>query len=283
VITHQLIQAITEKSAIPFLGAGASKEALDADGNSPPNADQLRNILAQKFFGKQILNRDLMAVAEMAIRVRGGEPQVYEEVLAAFRGFKPSEAHCRLAEFHWSMIVTTNYDCLLEQAYRVTKSRAQDIVPFVKDKQPIEQRLRSEQNPVLYLKLHGCLDHIDDKEIPLVLSREQYAKYSANRTRLFGRLNDSARESTLIFIGYRLDDPHIRNLIYSVNSKERPRWYIVTPDAEDYEIEFWGVENVGVIKSRFGAFMEAAGAAIPPLDRLVVRQKKPAESMAVSA
>jgi hypothetical protein len=54
VIPYPLKRAITEKSAIPFLGAGASKEALDANGNSPPNADQLRNILAQKFFGRQI-------------------------------------------------------------------------------------------------------------------------------------------------------------------------------------------------------------------------------------
>jgi hypothetical protein len=224
-----------------------------------------------------------MAVAEMAIHVSGGEIEVYKEVLAAFANFRPSQAHCRLTEFHWSMIATTNYDCLLEQAYRETKSRVQDLVPFVKDEVPIEQYLRSEQNPVLYLKLHGCLDHIFDKDIPPVLSREQYAMYSMHRTRLFGRLNDRARESTLIFIGYRLDDSHIRNLIYSMDSKERPRWYIVTPDAEDYEVDFWASKNVGIIKSRFGAFMEAAGVAIPPLDRLVVRQKNPADSVPVPA
>ena len=89
-------------------------------------------------------------------------------------------------------------------------------------------------NPVPYLKLHGCLDHIFDNDIPLVLSREQYESYSSNRTRLFNRLKDFAQESAIVFIGYRLDDAHVRELIYKIGSNKRPRWYIVTPDAQDY-------------------------------------------------
>jgi hypothetical protein len=73
-----LIEAVKSKRVIPFLGAGASREAKNLQGKQPPDADQLRDILAQKFFGKVITNRDLMAVSEMAIASAGGTGLVFE-------------------------------------------------------------------------------------------------------------------------------------------------------------------------------------------------------------
>ncbi len=112
-----LIEAVKSKRVIPFLGAGASKESKNAAGKQPPDADHLRDILAQKFFGKPIPHRDVMAVAEMAISVSGGSGLTYEVVRQAFDGFQPSAAHNLLTSFNWRMIATTNYDCLIEQAY----------------------------------------------------------------------------------------------------------------------------------------------------------------------
>jgi SIR2-like domain len=67
-------------------------------------------------------------------------------------------------------IATTNYDTFLEAAYRDPRRRRQTLVPFVKDDEPVEDKMRSALNPVQYLKLHGCLNHLFDKDIPLVLS-----------------------------------------------------------------------------------------------------------------
>lgn len=262
-----LIEAIKSTRVIPFLGAGASKEASDGYGNRPPDADQLRDLLASKFFGKDIKNRDLMTVAEMAISVAGGQALVFEEIRKVLSPFEPGDAHRALAEFRWRLVATTNYDLLIERAYSDVKLRRQNLVRFVKDDEPVEQRLQEAQNPVQYLKLHGCLDHIHDTDIPLILTKESYARFSKNRTRLFGRIKDYANESSILFIGYRLDDPHIRDLIYNLAPNKRPRWYMVTPDAEDYDIAYWESQNVGVIKSRFGEFMTALQGEIPPLFR----------------
>ena len=46
-----LSEAVKNKRAILFLGAGASKEAKNAAHQTPPDADQLRDILADRFFG----------------------------------------------------------------------------------------------------------------------------------------------------------------------------------------------------------------------------------------
>ncbi len=243
---------------------------MDQNHNRPPDGDQLRDILAQHFFGRPIPNRDLMTVAEMAIRSGSGQSLVFEEVRKALEPFQPGDAHRALAEYCWRMIATTNYDLLIEKAYGDVKGRLQSLVKFVKDSEPVEARLQETQRPVQYLKLHGCLDCIHDSEIPPILTKESYSRYSANRTRLFGRIVDYAHESTLLFIGYRLDDAHIRDLIYKIGIERRPRWFMVTPDAEDYDVDYWGTQNVGLIKCRFGEFMNALSEAIPPSLRQLV-------------
>jgi cold shock CspA family protein len=265
-LPFQLVEAVKSRKAIPFLGAGASKEATNAAKGRPPDANQLRDILAARFFNRDMSHRDVMAVAEMAVAISGGQARVFEAVREAFDKFEPGEAHRLLTQFNWHMIATTNYDLLVERAYEEPQRR-QNLVRFVKDDEPIEERLQAVSNPIQYLKLHGCLDHLLDADVPLVLSREQYATYSQHRTRMFNRLKDHSRENTLIFIGYRLDDAHIRELIYSLQSSRRPRWFIVTPDAEDYDVDFWATKNVGVLKFRFLDLMKALDSSIPPLFR----------------
>ena len=137
-----LVEAVKSRRAIVFLGAGSSKEAANAKKETPPDADQLRDIIAQKYFGRPMDRRDLMAVAEMAIEASGGGSLVFETVRRAFDGFEPGDAHRLLGSFKWRMLATTNYDLLVERAYEGTKP-IQQLVPFVKDDEPIEERLQS--------------------------------------------------------------------------------------------------------------------------------------------
>lgn len=93
------------------------------------------------------------------------------------------------------MIATTNYDLLIEHAYADVKARRQNLVRFVKDDEPLEVRLQDTERPLAYLKLHGCLDHIHDRDITPILTKESYSRYKANRTRLFGRVSSALRNS----------------------------------------------------------------------------------------
>lgn len=268
-LPEDLVRAVKDQRSVVFLGAGATKEAVDEDGNRPPNADELRDILAQRFFGQPMPTRDVMAVAEMAIATKGGQSAVFEEVRRSFDGFQPGQAHELLSTFFWRGIATTNYDLLIERSYGRNAGRLQDIIRFVKDEEPFIGKMQESTKPLPYIKLHGCLDHIHDPDIPLILSREQYDSYLAHRTRLFSRLSDMAFESTFIFVGYRLDDSHIRSLIYRISPDTRPRWFIVTPNADHNDVEFWETKNVGVVALRFGEFMAVLDREIPPLLRAV--------------
>lgn len=266
-LPHVLIEAVKEGRAVIVFGAGASMECRSADSRRPPSADELRDHLAAKFLGTKNEKRDLATVAEMAINAGAGEPQVFDEVARQFKDFTTSKAHEKLGDFRWRGLATTNYDRFIEQGYVLNTAALQTCVPFVKNEEPYEDRLRDERNPVALFKLHGCLDHRLDRDVPLVLSNEHYATYEKGRDLLFNRLRDWAQSSVLVFIGYRLADPHIRDLIYKIDPARRPRWYMVSPGGDEHDVRFWDKKGVEVLSTTFSGFMDALDVSVPQLFR----------------
>ena len=55
-IPFLLQEAVKNGRAILFLGAGASKECRNNRGETPPDANQLRDILSTQFMGKRMPN-----------------------------------------------------------------------------------------------------------------------------------------------------------------------------------------------------------------------------------
>lgn len=249
------------------LGAGASMECRSTDGRRPPSADELRDHLATKFLGTKNEKRDLATVAEMSINAGAGEPQVFDEVARQFNDYTTSKAHEKLGDFRWRGLATTNYDRFIEQGYVLNTAALQTCIPFVKNEEPYEDRLRDERNPVALFKLHGCLHHRLDRDVPLVLSNEHYATYEKGRDLLFNRLRDWAQSSVLIFIGYRLADPHIRDLIYKIDPTRRQRWYMVSPGGDEHDVRFWDKKGIEVLSTTFSGFMDSLDSSVPQLFR----------------
>ena len=266
-LPHLLIEAVKEKRAVLVFGAGASMEALREDGSEPPDGDKMRDLLAKKFLGTKNERRDLMTVAEMAIANGAGETLVFEEIAKMVSGFSPSEAHKSVAGFSWRGMATTNYDTLIESGFSKVSDRKQVCVPFVKDAEPYDDRLEAQLNPVALLKLHGCVNHRLDREIPLVLSHKHYHRVRDNRAKLLQRLQHWAESSVLIFIGYKLADTHIRDLIYDIDPGRRPQWYIVAPSSDVHDRNFWASNNVDIVAAKFGQFMQSLEQKIDPLFR----------------
>jgi cold shock CspA family protein len=266
-LPHVLIEAVKEGRAVIVFGAGASMECRSTDSRRPPSADELRDHLAAKFLGTKNEKRDLATVAEMAINAGAGEPQVFDEVARQFKDFTTSKAHEKLGDFRWRGLATTNYDRFIEQGYLLNTAALQTCVPFVKNEEPYEDRLRDERNPVALLKLHGCLDHRLDRDVPLILSNEHYANYEKGRDLLFGRLKDWAQSSVLVFVGYRLADQHIRQLIYKIDPTRRPRWYMVSPGGDEHDVRLLDKKGVEVLSTTFSGFMDALDSSVPQLFR----------------
>ena len=265
-VPEPLLAAIREQRAVLFVGAGASRDAKSAAGTKCPTTEELRASLAQRFLGSDMAGYDLMSVAEMAIQANGSAV-VFEHIRDLMKDQEPTPAHLLIPTFRWRMIAGTNYDLLIERAYSRVTDRLQSLVPFVKDSEPIIERLQAAMNPVQYIKLHGSIDDIHDANAPPILSHEHYDRYSLHRKRLFGRVYDVAHESPVIFCGYSLSDPHIRSLLYKLGPGTRPAFYLVAPKPNKVENQFWASKNVTVVDATFAKFMSALDAAIPPLMR----------------
>ena len=267
VLPNVLLDAILENRAILFLGAGASLESKNSHGDTMPNADQLKYLIAEKYHISKPENRDLARVVEYAIKNVAGESAVYNEIVRLVSGFKPSIAHLYIPKYKWRMLATTNYDTLIEDGYHNSAESLQKCLPFVKDSQEYENERQKNPNSVPLLKLHGCVRHVIDRDIPLVLSDESYSRFNTFRTKLYTRLFDLASESVLIFIGYSFGDLHIQNLIHKIDQPPRPIWYMVAPDLDEQDAEYYGRNKINPIAAKFTDFTRALENQIEPSKR----------------
>ncbi len=117
----------------------------------------------------------------------------------------PSGAHRALAQLPISLVFTTNYDNLLERAYREANKPAQVVVrdesiPF----------MRRDPGSVNLVKLYGDLDQADS----LVLARQQYEAFSQLRLKMLKLLETELARSNLLYLGCSYTDPFF-NLVIS--------------------------------------------------------------------
>ena len=120
-------------------------------------------------------------------------------------------------------------DAVVERAYEGSQQRAQQLVPFIKNGDQIEEKLKSPRG-LMFLKLHGCITRTSDPTIPLILTVDQYVTQQSGRNRLFDHLRTLSYEHPLVFVGHSLEDPDIRQFLLELGSQdERPRYFTVTP------------------------------------------------------
>lgn len=256
-IPHALKQAVREGKVVLFLGAGSSIGAFAADGSKPPQGDMLARMLSERFLGGEDSDQSLSVVSEYAIS-ETDLITVQQYLRDIFDKFQPADFHLLLPTFRWTAIGTTNYDLIIERAYAACHAAAQDLVLFLRNSDRIESKLRSE-NAVPYIKLHGCISRHDQPEIPLILTIDQYVTHKKNRGKLFERLKDYGAEHPIVFVGHRLEDPDLRQIILELTDEgiSRPRYYLVTPNPNERQKRFWESKKITALPGTFEEFLKA--------------------------
>ena len=255
-IPPALTEQIREGNAILFLGAGASLGATTPEGKAIPNTKQLTVSLANRFLGGEDSDKPLSVVAELAIS-ESDLTTVQQHIYELFRDVSPTSYHRLIPSFRWSAIATTNFDLLLEQAYQESKRPLQTLVPFYKDSDRVDSKLRTTK-AVPFLKLHGCISRRDDHSIPLILTIDQYVTHRKNRRKLFERVTHYAAEYPLIFIGHSLEDPDVRQILLELSEEgiDRPRFYLVVPNVTDRQQRLWESKKITALNGTMQQFME---------------------------
>ncbi len=269
-IPHVLRDAILRGEAILFLGAGASIGARHPEGQEIPTAETLRNQLSDRYLGGDMKDRPLATVAQLAEN-ESSRTDLQSFIRDIFLPFEPAPFHLKIPTFRWHSIITTNYDLVINKAYERTQNRLQTLIPFSHNGQQVERETRRAQHPVQFLKLHGCIDHIGPNDAPLILTSEQYVKYLDSRDRLFGRLQDWAREFPLVFCGYGINDPNVQAVLFDLfdDKISRPMYYVVSPGITEYESRYWLRHRLTPIHATFAQFLDALDTRISPNARVL--------------
>lgn len=216
-----VVHAATHNSLVLFVGAGVSASCSNDLGNFPPNWTELLRTLSQKVSleidEKQELvdlinSGHLLDAAELLSfkSTDAGYPADFTKVLTdAISGpkahrFQPSDWHIAIGNINPPIIVTTNYDKIIEQADGL------DYATATYDSHDIDSLIRS-GTPTL-IKLHGTVDAPSS----IILSRSDYARLHRDGTLALDVVRALMLTHTFLFVGYSLSDPDIRALLQDV-------------------------------------------------------------------
>jgi tetratricopeptide (TPR) repeat protein len=268
-IPKTLVDQIKDGNVILFLGAGAAFDSEHKKNIKPPTGKELSNLIANEFLDESYKDMDLQYISEIAISERDLFT-VQKFIAEIFKEFKPGSHHLRIPLYRWHSIFTTNYDLIIEEAYEKIDSRQQILATFVKNGERIKDKMIF-PNSLMYNKLHGSITDINDNDLPLILTPDQYVDHKENRNRLFERLKDQSIEYPILFVGFSFADLDIRQTLKELDKlgSARPRSFMIGPNITDAEQRLWDLKKISSIKCTFKEFMEQLKIEISENDRIL--------------
>lgn len=215
-----LVERIAAGRWVLFVGSGVSASCTNGAGDRPPTWSELLTSLADliaddpaKRVAHEIINgRDLLSAADhirYTLHAEGNLAAYQQAIRQAVEGppgdrYEPSELHTALLDLEPGVVFTTNYDKLFDLAAR-GGFRLHDVTS-----RTVGADLRLGE-PVL-VRLHGYTDAMDQ----VVLTRTDYAKVTRTGRDVFDVLRSLSLTSTVLFIGYSLEDPDIQLVLQEV-------------------------------------------------------------------
>ena len=278
-------ESLHRGAVIPFLGAGASLGATLGEGL--PSGPALARALAAKTSFPADEPPDLATVAQWYEVVAGRRP-LNRELRGIFaRGrFPPTALHRYLAAVEVPLlIVTTNYDDLIERAFD-DAHRPYDVVvhsvdPTLGDRliwwphgatKPTLVRASKldidlATTTVIY-QMHGGIDRVDAARDQYVITEDDYVDFLTRltkRTAFPAIFAEPFEERHFLFLGYGLRDWNLRVVLNKVQ-RELQRGLDLTSWAIDgapssLEQRFWQDRGVEVFRMTIADFLVAMEAA----------------------
>lgn len=217
---EHLVDRIAGDQWVLFIGSGVSASCTNGAGHQPPMwaglLDKLCDMIADgdlRGVGKTLIARSELLAAADHIRYSLWQESNLDGYLRAIRTavdgpsedrFEPSSLFDVLLGLDPRIVFTTNYDRLFERA---SKS---GFATHTFRSDGLSADLRRGE-PVL-VKLHGSTDAINN----IVLTRTDYVRVTREGRGVFDALTALSLTSTILFVGYSLEDPDIQLVLQAV-------------------------------------------------------------------
>jgi hypothetical protein len=277
----RIYKELMKGRVIPFLGAGAPLYArnpsttpwLERKGGAAevahlPTARELANYLADETNLPDSEKGELTKMAQYYEAVVGPEP--LRECLRDIFSHEqpPTPLHEFLADVPAPLlIVTTNYDDLMERAYAARNKPCDVVVHAATEEENVlwfphdgsgPHKLLSQnvdidlQNVSVVYKIHGAIDRRNGQVGEYVITEDDYTQFLTRMTRksviphIFA---DPFQSRPFLFLGYGLYDWNLRvilNRIQEFRAYPRFRSWAIETLAKPVERKLWEVRGVDV-------------------------------------
>jgi len=277
---HSVINALKKGRVVPFLGAGVNlcgrPDGTAWKYDNPdylPSGHEMAKYLAREYKYPSNDKLNLLRVSQYVAIMVGTGP-LYEDIHDLFdKDFPPTPVHRFLVnlprEFRekgypprYQLIVTTNYDDVLERAFTAVEEPF-DLVSYVAEgnnrgkfihwtpdgetfviERPNEYRGLSLEKRTVILKIHGAVNRARPENDSYVITEDHYIDY-LTRTDISNlipvTLAAKLRRSHFLFLGYSLSDWNLRVIIHRIWG-EQPLTYnswAIQLNPDKLEQRFW--------------------------------------------
>lgn len=281
-----------------FLGAGANRCDRPPDENFKlgkylPDGRELANHLAEEFSYPRYEPRDLLRVSQY-ITLKLGSDDLYEGLHAIFAStYEANSVHRFLARLPaklkqrgvphpYQLIITTNYDDALEDAF-YKAGESYHLVTYIAESENRGRFLHRRpdgqetliKNPndydglpikdleveeTIILKIHGAVNRADGDKDSYVITEDDYIRYLARRDMpnpVPSSLEKLMRRNHLLFLGYSLRDWNLRVILFRIweQRKLSKRSWAIQLNPDELECDFWKGYDVNILNVELARYV----------------------------
>lgn len=218
---EDLVRSAVNRNLVLVIGAGVSRNVTKKDGTELPNwkellkeiGSTLPNELSYKDLDKILLQGNYLEAADfLSHHCKSADIQkkicntVYRDVSTSNID---SDWYKHITTLNPRIIITTNYDTILEDYFDVNSERdnfsLQYQVIHPENHASDLVRLLRQDRPVI-IKMHGTCEK-GEKVTGMVLSTKQYSRNISEHKKLYDILRSLLLTKTFLFLGYSVGDP----------------------------------------------------------------------------
>lgn len=206
-----LVRDLRPENTILLFGAGSSTPS------NAPNVQAIIDHLSAQF-SISSAGFNLSEFTELVEQRSKDRRRMITEVRSLFKGIKPTAGLLNLPLYPWKSIYTTNYDDLIEQAY---KKKGKQLGVFSSN---FDFGNSPRNTDTRLFKIHGTIekDSSFGDISKMILTESDYNTAIDYRDHIFDSLQAELADSDLVIIGSSLSDDDIKPLItkaLQLNSK----------------------------------------------------------------
>jgi formylglycine-generating enzyme required for sulfatase activity len=246
-IPPELIEQALSGNVVLFLGAGIS--IPNGDVLRPPTGRELAEQLAKQV-GYIEEDISLPKIAQFYELERGRNSLIqYLIKRIGDARLQPLQTHKIIARLPIKILITTNYDRLLEQELDYLRR------PYIKVVGNSEIAFLDESK-LLLVKWHGSIEQPES----IIITEDDYLNFFRGLPSVSIVLKSYFATKTLLFIGYSLTDQNFRRAFTEITSdiaRYRRMAYAVQRKPSNYDQVWWHSKGVQIMDTDAVEFLEA--------------------------